>query len=346
MGVPELRLKILDDNLKVLRRPAEKQDSQYVPISLAVLMIGERLTFDLYLKALEEGKQCVNFFIYLQEGETLEPSWLEKLKNWGIDRLFLHRQDLDKAIAYLNNHLLLENALQADSPKELTILREHINFSLQATFSAPRLGHHVGLAKKSLNTFLEVLEKNRVSWHFLLEIMYRDYTLYNHAVNVAVLSMALGAHAKKTPKDCLALGVAGLFHDLGMIKISEEITGKKDPLTPEEWEILKSHPCLGYHMLKGNPEVPLTSLQLILEHHENADGSGYPQKMELKQQHPLSRILALLEAYDGLTIFRPYRPRYTPFEALKILQKERGDNGGPAFKPRTVKRFIEFLALI
>jgi HD-GYP domain-containing protein (c-di-GMP phosphodiesterase class II) len=175
--------------------------------------------------------------------------------------------------------------------------------------------------------------------------MYRDYTLYNHSVNVAVLAMAMGAHLKKSKKECLALGLAGLFHDLGLIKISEEITSKKEPLTPEEWGTLKKHPCFGYRLLKGNAEIPMASLRLVLEHHENADGSGYPQGLELKGQHPLTRILALLEAYDGLTIFRPYRPRYTPFAALKILQEERGGRGGPAFEPKTLKKFIEFLAL-
>jgi HD-GYP domain-containing protein (c-di-GMP phosphodiesterase class II) len=343
--MPELRLHILDDSLKVVRRPVEKEDSQYAPISLAVLMMGERLTFGLYLKASEEGNNRVEFIPYLEEGETLEPHWLEKLQKLGIDRLFLHRQDLGKAIAYLNNHLLVESGHQAGSSKEFSLLREHMNFSLQAACNAPQLGHHVGLAKKSLGTFFGVLQKNRLSWKLLLKIMYRDYTLYNHAVNVAMLGMGMGGHLRKSPKDCLVLGVAGLFHDLGLIKISEEITGKKEPLAPEEWEILKKHPWLGYRLLKGNPEIPVASLRLVLEHHENADGSGYPQGLELKRQHPLTSILALLEAYDGLTIFRPYRPRYTPFAALKILQEERGSHGGPAFEPKTLKKFIEFLAL-
>src|SRR3990172_6441980 len=174
MSMPELRLQILDDSLKVVRRPVEGQDSQYAPISLAILMIGERLTFDLYLKVSEEGNHHVKFISFLEEGETLEPHWLEKLQKLGIDRLFLHHQDMDKAVAYLNNHLLVESGHQAGSCKKLGILREHLNFSLHAAFSAPQLGHHVGLAKKSLTTFFRVLKKNRLSWNLLLEIMYRD----------------------------------------------------------------------------------------------------------------------------------------------------------------------------
>jgi HD-GYP domain-containing protein (c-di-GMP phosphodiesterase class II) len=345
MNVPELRHQILDNGLRVLRRPAEKQDAPYVPICLTVLMSGERLTLDLYLKVSEGADHRTKFIPYLEEGEVLEICWLEKLKKLGIEQLFFHSQDLEKAIAYLNNHLLMESGQIEPSFKELYILREHLNFSLQVAFSAPQLGQHASLAKNPLTNLFKVLQKGMLSWRLLLEIMYRDYSLYNHSVNLAVLGMATGVFLKKTKKECLELGLAGLFHDLGLIKIREEVTGKKEPLTPEEWEILKKHPCFGYRLLKSNAEIPVTSLRLILEHHENADGSGYPQGLEIKRQHPLTRIIALLEAYDGLTIYRPYRPRYTPFAALKILQEERGSRGGMAFEPKTLKKFIEFLAL-
>jgi HD-GYP domain-containing protein (c-di-GMP phosphodiesterase class II) len=345
MSMPELRLQILDDGLKVLKRPVEKQNTDYTPIPLTVLMPGERVTFDLYLKVTAGEDHTVKFTPYLAEGETLEPRWLEKLEKLGIDKLYFRKEDLDRAIAYLNNHLLVASSAQGKSSKEFTILREHLSFNLRAAFDAPHLGPHVDLAKKSLTNLFKFMQNSQLSQKYLLEIIYRDYTLYNHSVNVAVLGMAMGAFLKRGTKECLALGLAGLFHDLGLIKISEEITSKKDPLTPEEWELLKKHPCFGYRLLKGNTEIPLTSLRLVLEHHENADGSGYSQGLELSRQHPLTRIMALLEAYDGLTMYRPYRPRHTPFAALKILQEERGSHGGAAFEPETLKRFIKFLAL-
>ena len=344
MNRAEVRHHILDSDPRVLRRPAE-HDTPYVPICLTALMKGERVTFDLYLKVVEGPDQHVKFIPYLEEGEILERQWLEKLENLGVDQLFFLNQDMDKAIAYLNNHLLTESKQTGPSLRELCVLREHLNFSAHLAFNASRLGQQAGLAKTSLSTLFKAMEKAVIPWKLLLEIIYRDYTLYNHSVNVAVLAMAMGVFLKKSRKECLILGLAGLFHDLGLIKISDQITGKKESLTEEEWEVLKKHPCLGYQLLKGNAEIPLTSLRLILEHHENAEGTGYPQGVELRRQHPLTRIIALLEAYDGLTIYRPYRPRYSPFAALKILQQERGGRGGPAFEPKILKKFIEFLAL-
>ncbi len=348
MKVVELRHQILGNGLRVVRRPAERHTEPYMPIALKVLMGGERVTFDLYLKVAEGETGAIRFILYLEEGEILEACLLEKLRALGIEQLFFLNRDLEKAIAYLNNHLLKESgwySREGTSVKELCIMREHLAFSLYAAFSAPRLGQHVALAKKPLANLLKLLQKDKLSWKFLLEIMYRDYTLYYHSVNVAILAMAMGVFLEKSRKECLHLGLAGLFHDVGLTKISGEITEKKEPLTPEEWETLKKHPCLGYRLLKGNAEVPITSLKLILEHHENADGSGYPQGLDLGHQHPLTRILTLVEAYDELTAYRPYRPRHTPFSALKILQEEQGSKGGMAFDPRTLKKFIEFLAL-
>ncbi|MDI6853445.1 MAG: HD domain-containing protein [Deltaproteobacteria bacterium] len=345
MNGPELRQQIFANGLRVLKRPADQQETPYVPICLSALMSDERVTFRLFVKITEGPEGHTGFIPYLEEGEVIESHWLDKLKNLGIEQLFFHSRDTEKAIAYLNNHLLVESGRAEPSFKELCILREHLGFSLRLAFKDPHLGQHAGMARASLTTLLQAMERAETPWKLLLDIMYRDYTLYNHSVNVAVLATAMGVFLKKPKKECLVLGIAGLFHDLGLIGISDQIISKKEKLTDEEWETLKKHPCLGYQCLKGKAEIPLSSLRLILEHHENAEGTGYPQGLELKRQHPLTRIIALLEAYDGLTIFRPYRPRHSPFAALKILQEERGKRGGLAFEPEMLKKFIGFLAL-
>jgi HD-GYP domain-containing protein (c-di-GMP phosphodiesterase class II) len=163
-------------------------------------------------------------------------------------------------------------------------------------------------------------------------------------VNLALMGMGLMVFLEKPERDRLTVGLAGLFHDLGLTQLKEEIVNKIEPLDPEERELLKRHPELGCRLLQKNPQIPMDTLRLILEHHESADGSGYPQGLTLAQQHPYTRILFILEMYDGLTTFRPYRPVHPPFAALKILQELRGDRG-PTCEPKTLKQFIQFLAL-
>jgi HD-GYP domain-containing protein (c-di-GMP phosphodiesterase class II) len=216
--------------------------------------------------------------------------------------------------------------------------------SLHRAFQNPQLGAHIKLAKKSLEKLEKFMLQKGFPWKLVWEMLHQDYTLYNHSVNVGLIGMAMLAYLKKPRRDCLMAGLAGLFHDLGMTQLNEEIVNKPEPLEPEERELLKRHPVLGYRLLQKNPQIPLDTLRLILEHHESADGSGYPQGLSLSQQHPYTRILYILESYDGFTTFRPYRPAHTPFAALKILQEKEGLRG-PACEPKTLKQFIQFLAL-
>lgn len=310
-------------------------------------MGGERITFNLFLKGLEKGEAGgpeIKFLTYVREGETLAPDWLAALSKAGIDRLYFHRRDVDKVIAYLNNNHLLIKANESEECREkYYLLREHLNLSLLQSFESPHLGRHLHQVKASLEHLLPLLVPEVKHLSLISDLLYRDYTIYQHSVNVATLSMALGLFLKKSRRDCLILGMAGLFHDLGLTELDEELVNKREPLKAEEWELLKQHPTLGYRLLKGNLEMPLGALRLVLEHHENADGSGYPQGLLLDRQHPLSRILCLAEAYDGLTTHRPYRQAYTPYAALKILQGKRGSSG-PAYDLQTLKDLIRFLA--
>jgi HD-GYP domain-containing protein (c-di-GMP phosphodiesterase class II) len=131
---------------------------------------------------------------------------------------------------------------------------------------------------------------------------------------------------------------------LGFTKIREELLYRQDSWNAEEWETVKKHPHLGYQLLKECQGLPPEVLQLVLEHHENADGSGYPQGLPLERQHYWTRIVRLVDAYDGLTGHRPGKEPMEPFAALKYLQNQIGLRG-PKFDPRTLKNFIRFLAL-
>lgn len=340
----ELQRVLLEQDPRIVKRPAAGGDPAYVPISLRVLMPGERLTFSLFLKVVRRPQGDTAYSLCLMEGEELRPEWFKKLHDWGLQEAYFHENDLGKAIAYLNNHLLLQDRETLMAPKEMLILREHLVLSLRLACKAPRLAPAVNAAKESIQQLVQAVMREALPWKLIWDMLYRDYSLYNHSVNVAVLGVSWLAFQGRPPADCLVLGLAGLFHDVGLTQISEEVLEKREALTPEEWEGFQKHPCLGYRLLKGNPELPMASLRLILEHHELADGTGYPQGLPLKRQHPLTRLISILEFYDGLTIRRPCYPCQSSYEALKALQKQRG-NQGPAFDPKSLKSFIEFLAL-
>jgi HD-GYP domain-containing protein (c-di-GMP phosphodiesterase class II) len=307
--------------------------------------VGERLTFSLYLKASDNQGEGFKYFPYLEAGEVLDPRWLEPLAKVEIKSLYFHRADLESVLAYLNNHLqLLGMEGSAQTKRKFNVLTEHLSLTLRQVIAAPRLGAHIELAVNQVDRIIEELQRDKHCPKMVWEILFRNYSLYNHAVNVCLLAVAMMLFLKKSKRDSRLLGSAALFIDLGMTRIPENIFYKSGDLTPEEWEETKQHPLIGMQMLKRSSTLPTEGIQLVREHHENADGSGYPEGLLLHQQHPWTRILRLVDSYDALTTHRAYRPAQTPFAALKYLQKQEGPRG-LVFEHRTLRDFIRFLAL-
>lgn len=325
--------------------PGKAWGTPHIPLNLRGLMAGERLTFSLYLKASDNQGEGVKYFPYLEAGEVLDSKWLEPLSKVEIRSLYFHQADLERVLAYLNNYLqLLEVEGPAQIQKKLNVLAEHLNLTLRRVFAAPRLGPHIQLAQKQVDRIIEEFQRDKLSLKLVWEILSRNYSLYSHSVNVCLLAVAMMLFLKKSKGDSRLLGSAALFHDLGMTRIPEDIFYKSGNLTPEEWEETKRHPLIGMQMLKRCSTLPAEGIQLVREHHENADGSGYPEGLLLHRQHPWTRILRLVDAYDALTTHRSYRQAQSPFAALKCLQEQEGPRG-PVYDPRTIKDFIRFLAL-
>lgn len=346
MDVRHNRQQLFANKLTVLRRSSCSADqAPFFPLYLQSLMVGEKPSFTVYVKIKSEKTQEINFLPFLDAEEILEASLITMLAQLGIDRFYFHRQDLEPVLAYLNNHLMLLDSSREDHAREkLLVLAEHLNFSLHRAFNSPHLGRHISLAQIQLDRLVLELEKSPSSLKLVWELLYRDYCLYKHSVNVCLLGVAFMLFLHKSRQESLLMGLACLFHDLGMTRIPEDLLYKVEPLEPEEWETVRKHPHAGYQVLQHTNSMPPEVLQLVLEHHENADGSGYPRGLPTDRQHPLSRVLRLVDAYDGLTCHRPFRQALTPFAALQTLSAQTG-SAGRVFDPRSLRNFIRFLAL-
>ncbi len=145
-----------------------------------------------------------------------------------------------------------------------------------------------------------------------------DYT-YRHSVNVAVLSTIIGMELHLNRAMLEELCIAAIFHDLGKIMLSPRIINKPGRLTKEEFKLIKEHPRLSVDLLKDRWKVPSASKLGILFHHENEDGSGYPNGLLNDEIHTYAKIIHVADVYDALTSRRPYKELYTPSEAIEYL---------------------------
>ncbi|MBI5587782.1 MAG: HD-GYP domain-containing protein [Deltaproteobacteria bacterium] len=167
---------------------------------------------------------------------------------------------------------------------------------------------------------------------------YDDY-LYNHSVNVSIISLSLGRAMKLTEEQLHAVGVAALLHDIGKTGVAENIIRKPGGLSSEEWDKIKEHPLLGSNIIKRMEGMDETIGRLIYEHHVKYDHSGYPQTSS--SLHPLSQIITISDAYDALTTLRVYQQPHSPVEAVKVMSNFSGRH----FNPDTLKAFVNMIGL-
>jgi hypothetical protein len=127
---------------------------------------------------------------------------------------------------------------------------------------------------------------------------------------------------------------AALLHDIGKLSIADSLLNKAEPLTEQEWAIIKKHPIVGYEILRDIPFLKEASL-LILYHHERYDGTGYPQGLHGDNIPLGSRLIAVVDAFDNMTTPHSYREPMTQQQAFSELSKHAGDQ----FCPMVLKAF-------
>jgi HD-GYP domain-containing protein (c-di-GMP phosphodiesterase class II) len=171
--------------------------------------------------------------------------------------------------------------------------------------------------------------------------MYDEYT-FAHSVNTSILATALGTFLSFEKPQVAALGVAGLLHDIGKVKVPHEIINKPGKPTEEEWEAIKRHPVEGALLLSDIPGISRIAMVAAFEHHQHDNERGYPKAEGPLRQHLFSQVIALCDAYDALTAARVYYSVQTPPDhAVRILLKQRGTT----FHAILVKAFVNMVGL-
>lgn len=160
-----------------------------------------------------------------------------------------------------------------------------------------------------------------------------------HCRRVSELSQLLGKSLGLSERDTKELGIIGLFHDIGKVSISEEILNKTAELTEEEWVAVKAHPEVGYRVLSHVQDMAEIA-DFVLSHHERWDGKGYPRGLEGKAIPLQSRIIAVVDAYDAMISYRPYRDSLSQQAAAAELLR----CAGSQFDPDIVEVFVQTLA--
>ncbi|MBI3902727.1 MAG: response regulator [Nitrosomonadales bacterium] len=166
---------------------------------------------------------------------------------------------------------------------------------------------------------------------------YRDQDTGDHIVRMARYSRLI-AEAMGLPRElCELIEAAAPMHDIGKIGMPDNILQKPGKLSSEEFDVMKSHPLVGYQILHNSPSKYLSlGAKIALGHHEKYDGSGYPEGVSGNYIPLEARIVAVADVYDALTSQRPYKKGWSSEEGLAYLKEQMGSH----FDPDCVEAFV------
>jgi HD-GYP domain-containing protein (c-di-GMP phosphodiesterase class II) len=165
-----------------------------------------------------------------------------------------------------------------------------------------------------------------------------DYT-FTHTVNVAILALGLTQAITREEEVIREYGIAAMMHDLGKMRIPQEILNKRGKLSDGEFAVIRRHPMDTVKILRETPGSSDVSLIVGFEHHRRFDLTGYPALKQPLPQHFASRLCAIADAYDAMRSNRSYQQEMPPEQALEVLRLQ----SGKMFDPALVTVFVRMM---
>lgn len=196
-------------------------------------------------------------------------------------------------------------------------------------------------AKDTVNDCVQSVIRNPDALMWMARMRNEDEYTSEHCLNVCILAIAFGRHLGLDEEALHKLGMCGLLHDVGKMKIPPEVLNKPGELTDKELKMMRAHTIHGRNLLMASPGTYKGVVDVAYGHHERMDGKGYPRKIKAKGTSDFSRIIAIVDAYDAMTADRCYAPAIPTTEAVKIIYKDKGTH----FDEFYAKEFIKCVGL-
>ncbi len=181
-------------------------------------------------------------------------------------------------------------------------------------------------------------DENEISvFDMLLNMHNIKDSVYAHCIDVALISNVLARWLHFSEADQLMATACGLFHDIGKFMLPGGILRKPGKLTPDEFEIIKTHTTEGYHLLGKYHTIPEAVKNTALMHHEKCDGSGYPYGLTSEEIDRFSKIVTIADIFDAMTSERVYHTALCPFAVIKYFE----DDGIQKYDMKYILTFLE-----
>ena len=269
-----------------------------------------------------------------------EPATLREVQASGITHCLIDvskGQDLEPAVvatapvavapsAPAEKPAKPERVPMAQELQEAARLRQRSAQTMKRLFAEVRLGNAIEPSECAalVDDVVESIDRHPDALLSLARLKSADEYTYMHSVAVCALMVSLGRQLGLNDDQCREAGMAGMLHDLGKAAMPQDVLNKPGKLTPEEFDIIKTHPRRGFEMLIEGAQVSDGVKDVCLHHHERYDGTGYPDKLAGENISLLARMGAVCDVYDAVTSDRPYKAGWDPAYALAQMATWKG----------------------
>ncbi|MBN2897286.1 MAG: DUF3369 domain-containing protein [Clostridia bacterium] len=258
---------------------------------------------------------------------------VEELKNISVH--MQNNYDNGTSITYVGNGFIIKTSSKNNLNNYIFIEGEQdvFDFDLINLFLT---NYSVALDNYILTNMISTTQKEIIIT--LGEVVEKHFDeTSGHVKRLSEMMYKLALHMHFSYSECEVLKVASTMHDVGKIAIPDNILKKPGRLTPDEFEVVKEHPVIGYKILsKSDLEILKVAAEIALNHHEKWDGTGYPSGLSGQGIPLYSRMLAIIDVFDAMTHERVYKEASSIESTLEYIKDEKGKH----FDPKIVDIFI------
>ena len=196
-------------------------------------------------------------------------------------------------------------------------------------------------AKNTVHECVQSILRNPDALIWMSKMREQDEYTSEHCLNVCILAIAFGRQLGLSEEELYTIGLCGLLHDVGKMKIPPEVLNKAGELTPKEQKMMQAHSTHGRNLLLSSPGTNHSVVDVAYSHHERIDGNGYPRGLKSAGITPFAKMIAIVDAYDAMTAHRCYAPAIPSTDALKIIFNDRNTH----FDEHLANAFIKTVGL-
>lgn len=277
--------------------------------------------FDLKTQADIKAVQDVCDYVYI------DPAWQKQVHGAAVTR----DSSPEKKLAY--------NQAFAKSQQ----VYQQTSVLVKSLMDDVRFGNTLNTegAKAAVADCVDRIIENPDAMLLLTQLKNQDEYTSQHSLNVCLLAIMLGRYQKKSVEELNDLGICGLLHDMGKMKVPIEILNKPGKFTDDEMQVMKKHTTWGRDIVMSARGVFPGAVDVVYGHHEHLDGGGYPRGIKGSGITRYTRIVAIVDAYDAITSNRVYQKGRLHLEAVNILTKARNSH----FDSHFVIQFIDCMGI-